>query len=489
MVAGRRQPGAAARGGYRRRVRYRFVDCRWSLDDPGWGRTRYLDGHIPGAVVPRRRARPRRAAGPGGRHPLPERGRLRPRRRGGRDRGRRVRRRLRLARRGRAALVAAPALRPRRLRGDRPRRLARTARAPARSGRARDVRAARARRRHDRASTSSPRAARSSSSSTRGSPRAGAARRTRSTAVPGRIPGALNAPWNEPLPDAARRASSSPTAARASRPASRCTASTSPAARDASIPARGRSGSSTTSCRASAARHAAADAASRTRARYRSQRCGIFGVASRMKSTGAGGRGGWCSSICTSCGKPVALAQVARRARGDDVLPHRLAAARARDHVVERQPAAGRAAVDAAPAVTREERAARDLALDDPRNADVVEEPDHVWPRELRRGRAKWSPELFDDLRLPLEHEHVRTSQRADVERLVTRVQDENLLHRVRKVPEHAARSGRRLASRGASGPSPVRRPPAPRARARPTACRGRAPSCRCGRSRGPGSR
>ena len=38
--------------------------------------------------------------------------------------------------------------------------------------------------------------------------------------VPGRIPGALNAPWNEPSRAAARTASSSPTAARASRPAS-----------------------------------------------------------------------------------------------------------------------------------------------------------------------------------------------------------------------------------------------------------------------------
>ena len=62
--------------------------------------------------------------------------------------------------------------------------------------------------------------------------------------------------------------------------------------------------------------------------------------------------------------RAVALAQVARRAGGDDVLPDRLAALRARHHVVERQPAAGGAAVDAAPAVAGEQRAARDLALD-----------------------------------------------------------------------------------------------------------------------------
>ena len=41
----------------------------------------------------------------------------------------------------------------------------------------------------------------SSSSSTRACRPASAASRTRSTVCPGRIPGALNAPWNEPLPE------------------------------------------------------------------------------------------------------------------------------------------------------------------------------------------------------------------------------------------------------------------------------------------------
>src|SRR3954451_14550306 len=31
-------------------MRYVFADCRWSLDDRGWGRAQYLAGHIPGAV-------------------------------------------------------------------------------------------------------------------------------------------------------------------------------------------------------------------------------------------------------------------------------------------------------------------------------------------------------------------------------------------------------------------------------------------------------
>ena len=52
-------------------VRYRFVDCRWSLDDPEAGRRDYLAGHIPGAVfldVERDLSSP---PGAGGRHPLP----------------------------------------------------------------------------------------------------------------------------------------------------------------------------------------------------------------------------------------------------------------------------------------------------------------------------------------------------------------------------------------------------------------------------------
>lgn len=50
---------------------YRFVDCRWSLTDPDAGRRDYLAGHVPGAVfvdVERELSAP---AGRGGRHPLP----------------------------------------------------------------------------------------------------------------------------------------------------------------------------------------------------------------------------------------------------------------------------------------------------------------------------------------------------------------------------------------------------------------------------------
>jgi thiosulfate/3-mercaptopyruvate sulfurtransferase len=52
-------------------VQYLFADCRWALDDPGLGRRLYLEGHVPGAVfldVERDLSGP---AGGGGRHPLP----------------------------------------------------------------------------------------------------------------------------------------------------------------------------------------------------------------------------------------------------------------------------------------------------------------------------------------------------------------------------------------------------------------------------------
>jgi len=52
-------------------VRYQFVDCRWSLDDPGWGRAAYRDGHIPGATFLDVERELSAAPGPRGRHPLP----------------------------------------------------------------------------------------------------------------------------------------------------------------------------------------------------------------------------------------------------------------------------------------------------------------------------------------------------------------------------------------------------------------------------------
>jgi len=53
-------------------VRYQFVDCRWELGDPARGHQLYLEGHIPGASF--LDVDDDLAAPPGirGRHPLPE---------------------------------------------------------------------------------------------------------------------------------------------------------------------------------------------------------------------------------------------------------------------------------------------------------------------------------------------------------------------------------------------------------------------------------
>ncbi len=53
-------------------MRYQFVDCRWSLDDPEWGRARYLEGHVPGATFLDVERDLSAAPGVGGRHPLPD---------------------------------------------------------------------------------------------------------------------------------------------------------------------------------------------------------------------------------------------------------------------------------------------------------------------------------------------------------------------------------------------------------------------------------
>jgi len=52
-------------------VRYAFVDCRWSLEDPAFGRRAYLAGHIPGAAFLDVEQDLSGPPGPRGRHPLP----------------------------------------------------------------------------------------------------------------------------------------------------------------------------------------------------------------------------------------------------------------------------------------------------------------------------------------------------------------------------------------------------------------------------------
>jgi thiosulfate/3-mercaptopyruvate sulfurtransferase len=52
-------------------VRYQFVDCRWELGEPGRGRELYRDGHIPGASFVDIDTDLSAAPGSRGRHPLP----------------------------------------------------------------------------------------------------------------------------------------------------------------------------------------------------------------------------------------------------------------------------------------------------------------------------------------------------------------------------------------------------------------------------------
>jgi thiosulfate/3-mercaptopyruvate sulfurtransferase len=52
-------------------VRYQFVDCRWELGNPGRGRELYLEGHVPGASFLDVEADLSSPPGAGGRHPLP----------------------------------------------------------------------------------------------------------------------------------------------------------------------------------------------------------------------------------------------------------------------------------------------------------------------------------------------------------------------------------------------------------------------------------
>ena len=54
-------------------MRYRFVDCRWELGDPARGRELYLAGHVPGASFIDLDEELAAPPGAHGRHPLPER--------------------------------------------------------------------------------------------------------------------------------------------------------------------------------------------------------------------------------------------------------------------------------------------------------------------------------------------------------------------------------------------------------------------------------
>src|SRR5512134_2987437 len=95
--------------------------------------------------------------------------------------------------------------------------------------------------------------------------------------------------------------------------------------------------------------------------------------------------------------EPVSLPAVAGCAGGDDVLPYRLTAAAARDHVVHGQARPVGAAVLAGPAVSGEHRLAGDPApVDVPGDADEADQPDHLWPVEPHRLRAEDAVTLLE---------------------------------------------------------------------------------------------
>jgi thiosulfate/3-mercaptopyruvate sulfurtransferase len=64
-------PLVRRRRGFLSQMQYRFVDCRWALDDPGFGRRAYLEAHIPGAAFLDVERDLASAPGAEGRHPLP----------------------------------------------------------------------------------------------------------------------------------------------------------------------------------------------------------------------------------------------------------------------------------------------------------------------------------------------------------------------------------------------------------------------------------
>src|SRR5512133_2467908 len=125
--------------------------------------------------------------------------------------------------------------------------------------------------------------------------------------------------------------------------------------------------------------------------------------------------------------EPVSLAAVAARAGGDDVLPHRLAAAAARDHVVDGKARLARAAVLAGPGVTRQHRLAGDLAtVGVARDPHVGDQPDHHRAIEGEPLRVKRARGPLQSLRLCLQYKYGRAPHGTYVDRLEARVEDEH---------------------------------------------------------------
>src|SRR3954447_18450618 len=139
-------------------------------------------------------------------------------------------------------------------------------------------------------------------------------------------------------------------------------------------------------------------------------------------------------------GQAVALAAVAGRAGGDDVLPDRLAAATAGDDVVDGEPGLARAAVLAGPGVAGEHRPPGDLAaVCLARDPHVADEADHVGTLDRHPLRVQGALAALQEFGLLLEKQDSGSPQRADVDRLIRCIEYEYSWHRAR---EFYARSG-----------------------------------------------
>ena len=56
------------------------------------------------------------------------------------------------------------------------------------------------------------------------------------------------------------------------------------------------------------------------------------------------------------------------------------------------------------------------------------------WALEVRARRPKWTVMAFENLCPTLPDQHVGTAERADIQGLVARIEDENALHAARSV-------------------------------------------------------
>ena len=176
--------------------------------------------------------------------------------------------------------------------------------------------------------------------------------------------------------------------------------------------------------------------------KYCCQAAGILGLATWMKTVGPGARGASCGVHLDLAGQAVALAAVAGRAGGDDVLPDRLAAAAAGDDVVDGEAGFARAAVLAGPGVAGEDGAAGDLATvglaGDPHVADQA---DHVGALHRHLLGVEGALAALQQLGLFLQEQDSGPSQRADVDRLIRRIEYEDACHLARGILRRRARS------------------------------------------------